>query len=512
MTTKVVNLIKYISLSAFVFLAIISCEKTIDNIGVNLVNNNNFNSSDITTDVVAENKNIDKVPISNLGQFLLGVYNDDEFGKLKASIITQLALPTTGSGYTYGTNSKIDSVLISIPYQATKLNNYPDGKPQFSIDSVIGNPNNEFKLSVYELKTFLNTLDPNDPSKLEIYYSDKVFDKSNTALYSENFKINPNDTVSYIKRYMPDGVTVFDIDTLKTTTKSPSIYIPLDKNQIKQLFVDTAGTSEFESLDNFQHIFRGLYIEANELANPNSHIVSLNLAKANMIIFYSDDENEGETQDINGNGIKGEQGIRVKHEYIFPFGVIKSNYLDRNYTISKQSGTNKLYVQGAAGSMATIAILGAEDLAALRAKNWLITDASLTLYVDQNAYQNASSNIAPERLFLYNYDDNLQLKDMLTEGITSVGGNLILDGNGNPYKYVFKITDYISDVLKENNPTPIYKLGLKVFNPTDIPINFLDTKIRDFSWTPKGVVLYGSDASFLDKKVTLKISYSELNN
>jgi hypothetical protein len=338
MATKVVNIIKYVSFSAFVFLAVISCEKPIDNIGVNLVNNNNFNSSGITTEVVAENKNIDKVKISNTGQFLLGVYNDAEFGKLKASIITQLTLPTIGDGYTYGTNTKIDSVLISIPYQATKIENYSDGRPQFTIDSVIGNPDNEFKLSIYELKTFLNTLDPSDPSKAAINYSDKVFDKESTALYSGNFKINPNDTVSYVKRYMSDGITVFDVDTLKQTTKSPSIHIPLDENQIKQLFVDTAGTSEFETVDNFQHIFRGLYIEADELGNSNSHLVSLNLSKANMSIFYSDDEDEADTQDLNGNGVNGEQGVRVKHEYVFPFGTIKSNYLDRDYTNSKLSG------------------------------------------------------------------------------------------------------------------------------------------------------------------------------
>jgi len=508
MTTKVVNVIKYISLSAFVFLAVVSCEKPIDNIGVNLVNNNNFNSSSIVTDVVATNDNISKVPTTSAQQFLLGVYDDSEFGKLKASIITQLTLPTIGTGYAYGTNTKIDSVLISVPYQATKLENYSDGKPQFSIDSVIGNPDNEFKLSIYELKTFLNTLDPNDPSKPEIYYSDKVFDKESTPLYSGNFKINPNDTVSYVKRYMPDGITVFDIDTLKQTTVSPSINIPLDENQIKQLFVDTAGTSEFETVDDFQHIFRGLYIEADELANPNSHIVSLNLAKANMTIYYSDDENETEIEDLNGNGVNGEQGVRVKHTYVFPFGAVKANYFYRDYTNSKLSGTNKLYVQGAAGSMATIAILGAEDIDALRKNNWLITDASLTLYVDQNA----SSNIAPERLFLYNFDDNLQLKDMLSEGKSSFGGDLVLDDNGNPYKYVFKITDYISDVFKENGSAPIYKLGLKVFNPTDEPANFLDTKIKEFSWNPKGVVLYGGDASFQDKKATLKISYSEINN
>lgn len=509
MTTKVVNAIKYASLSAMVFLVLISCEKPIDSVGVDLINNNNFNSSSITTEVVATNKNIDKVPIeSNSGQFLLGVYNDTEFGKLKASIISQLSLPTTGESYTYGTNAKIDSVLVSIPYQATKIDNYSDGKPQFSIDSVIGNSDNAFKLSVYELKTFLNTLDPNDPSKRQVYYSNKVFDKGSTALYSKDFKINPDDTVSYIKRYMPDGVTVFDIDTLKQTTKSPSISIPLDENQIKQLFVDTAGSSEFETLDNFQHFFRGLYIEAGESTNPNSHLISLNLSSANMTIYYSNDEDEAEGQDLNGNGVEGETGVRVKHQFVFPFGSIKTNYFDRDLTNSKQSGTDRLYVQGAAGSIATIDILGSEDLTALRANNWLISDANLTLYVDQSA----SSNIAPERLFLYNIDDNLQLKDMLSEGSTSVGGNLVLDDEGNPYKYVFKITDYISDVLNENDPVSVYKLGLKVYNSTDDPANFLDTKIKEYNWNPKGVVLYGSDASFQDKRATLKISYSEINN
>jgi hypothetical protein len=508
MTTKVVDVIKYISLSTFIFLAIISCEKPIDNIGVNLVNNNNFNSNSITTEVVTTNENIEKVPTkSSAQQFLLGVYNDSEFGKLKASIITQLIPPETGEAYTYGANTKIDSVLVSIPYQATKIDNYSDGKPQFSIDSVIGNTDNEFKLSIYELKTFLNSLDPNDPSKAQVYYSDKVFDKESTALYSGNFKINPNDTVSYIKRYMPDGVTVFDIDTLKQTTVTPSINIPLDEDQIKQLFVDTAGTSEFESIDNFQHIFRGLYIEADELANSNSHIVSLDLTKASMTIYYSDDENETEIEDLNGNGVNGEQGVRVKHAHVFTFGTIKSNYFDRDYTTSKQSGTDRLYVQGAAGSMVTIDILGSEDIAAIKAKNWLVTDASLYLYVDQNA----SSNIAPYQLFLYNYDDNEQIRDMMSEGLTSLGGTLELDADGNPYRYVFKITDYISEFLKSTDPSPV-KLGLKVYNSTDLPVNYLDTKVKDYSWNPKGVVLYGSDPSFQDKRARLEISYSEINN
>lgn len=217
MTTKVVRNFKSLGLFALLVLTIASCEKEIESIGVNLVDNNVFSKDILSSAVTTENLNIERVPSNGISQYLLGIYNDNEFGKLKASIITQLNIPTTGETYAngYGINTSIDYVLINIPYQSTKEENYSDGKPKFSIDSVFGDAETEFKLSVYELKTFLNTLDPNDPSKTAVYYSDKVFQKGDTELYSGNFKVNPDDTVAYINRYLADGITVFDKDTLK---------------------------------------------------------------------------------------------------------------------------------------------------------------------------------------------------------------------------------------------------------------------------------------------------------
>ena len=126
MTTKVVRNFKSFGLFALLVLTITSCEKEIESIGVNLVDNNVF-SKDIYSSVVStENINIDRVPTNGISQYLLGVYNDNEFGKLKASIITQLNIPTTGEAYAngYGTNTSIDYVLINIPYQTTKKENY----------------------------------------------------------------------------------------------------------------------------------------------------------------------------------------------------------------------------------------------------------------------------------------------------------------------------------------------------------------------------------------------------
>jgi hypothetical protein len=509
MAIKVVNALKYLGLFSIVFFTIISCEKEIESIGVNLVDNNNFSTDKQITDVTAANKNISKVPASGVSQYLLGVYSDNEFGTLKASIVSQLALPTTGAAYNYGTNYGIDSVLLFIPYQATKLaEKYTDGKPKFSIDSVFGDANVEFKLGIYELKTYLNTLDPVDPSKPAIYYSDKEFQKGDTPFYTGNFKVNPNDTVAYIKRYMPNGITVYKKDTIKATDKSPSIKIPLNESLIKQIFVDNAAGAEFQSIDNFQRYFRGFYIEAEAITSNKSHIVSLAMANARMVIYYSKDEDEGANIDLNGNKINGELGVRTKHNFEFAFGAIKSNVLKRDVA-PHQSGEDRLYVQGAAGSMATIDLFKNENIKDLQKNNWLINDASLIFYVDQNA----ASNIVPEQLFIYNYEDNEQITDVMTEGLVAAGGLLEKDANGKPYRYVFKITDYMSKLLSANAPADLEKktLGLKVYNPSDTPSAISDVKVRDYSWTPKGVVLYGQNPSFGDKRVKLEISYTKIN-
>ncbi|PCH53967.1 MAG: hypothetical protein COC22_01260 [Flavobacteriaceae bacterium] len=511
MTTKVVKVLKYLGLFSIVFFTIISCEKQIDSIGVNLVDNNNFNSANLISEVITTNKNVDRVISNGVPQYLLGVYSDTEFGRLKASIVSQLSIPAVGASYNYGTNAAIDSVIVYIPYQSTKnLESYGDGKPSFAIDSVFGDTNIEFKLNVYELKTYLNTLDPEDPSKLAAYYSDKEFLKGETSLFSGNFRVNPDDTVAYIKRYMPNA-TSFDIDTIKQTDLSPTIKIPLNEAMIQQLFVENASNAEFASTDNFQHYFRGLYIEAEELNSDKSHVISLDMTSANMTIYYSNDEDEATGEDLNNNGTTGEQGVRIKHQYVFSLGPIRSNVLQRDYTNSKASGTDRLYIQGAAGSVATIELseIG-QNLADLQDNNWLITDANLIFYVDQNSL--ANSNIAPEQLFLYNYDNNEQLLDMITEGIFTIGGKLERDTDGKPYRYVFKITDYISELLTLNEPLDLVKLGLKVYGSTDLPKSVTDTTIKNFSWNPKGVVLFGNDISAGEKRIKLEISYSEINN
>jgi len=509
MTTKVVTILKYVGLFAFVFFTIISCEKEIEGIGVGIIDNGKFITGSFKSEVNTSNENIDKVPANRINQYFLGVYADNEFGSLKGSVVSQILLPAVGANYDYGTNAAIDSVIVFIPYQSTKQEDATDGKPVFEIDSVMGNSEVQFKLGIYELETFLNTLDPEDPSKDMVYYSDKVFEKSSTPFYSENFKINENDTVAYIKRYMPDGITVYDTDTIKTTTASPSIKLPLNEAMIQQIFIDNASGPEFESIDAFTRYFRGFYIEATELATNKSHLISLNMVTPRMSIYYSNDQDEATDVDLNGNGVTGEQGVRIKKTYDFVFGTNKSNFLERDYTISKESGLDRLYVQGAAGSIATLDLfsnLTEEELDEIRSKERLITDASLTFYIDQDA----SSDIIPEQLFIYNFEENLQIIDVVSNGISGIDGSLKRDDDGNPYKYVFNISGHFSRLLDATDPKDLVTLGIKVYNPTDAPQALTDTTIKDFSWIAQGVVLFDQSESAGEKKVQLDIKYSEI--
>ena len=100
----------------------------------------------------------------------------------------------------------------------------------------------------------------------------------------------------------------------------------------------------------------------------------------------------------------------------------------------------------------------------------------------------------------------------MTEGLNSVGGKLERDDDGNPYKYTFKIIDYISRVLEADDPADLVTLGIKVYNPTDSPTSLIDTAIKEYNWIPQGVVLYNQSESAGDKKVQLEIKYSIINN
>ncbi|MDX5586659.1 MAG: DUF4270 domain-containing protein [Aureibaculum sp.] len=524
MTIRIVNSVKYIGLLALILLSVVACEKDFEDIGVGLVDNNQFSTADAIFEIIAFNQNVESSRVDGIPQRIIGVYNDDNFGLIKASHISQLGLPSSSD---FGDTVSIDAVILDIPYYVTKDTNNVDGTPNFKLDSIMGNQNFEYNLSVYELGTFLNTLDPQDPAKTKKYYSNEEYNEK-TLLYSGSFMPNRNDTVLYVNRRFLDSDpnTIDDTDTIKKADLAPTIKIPLDTTFFRNKFIDQQNSGVFDSFNNFIEYFRGIIIKADD---TDGSLMTLAMTDAAITIYYTNTTLTDETDtDLNGDGDTDDLDVpvRTKQTKAYSLGGIKTSEYIRDYSQATHQVNNKvindrfvspdmidgeevLYIQGAAGSISVLELFKGVNLDSIRDQNWLINEANITLYVDNDVDQET----VPETLYLYKFDDNSQILDVFTEVQSiGIGGELERDEDNKPIKYKFSITDYISEVLKHDGISNISRLGVKVYHSTDLPTTFSDTLMKDFSWIAKGVVLKGNKRDLTDnERLKLEIFYT-INN
>ena len=500
----------YLGVVILFITAIISCEKDFTDIASNVVTNSKFDTKDTIIEVVVTNKAITNVRADGLaiggtlGQYLLGVYNNPNYEKVEASIVSQLAIDASinVADKTYGTDTTvvttIDTVFLKLPYQATLK---ADTTADYDLDSIIGDPTKAFNFNLYRTDTYMNRLDPVDPSKTNEYLSNHAYQIIPGELNAQvdyQFKPDANDTLMVYKRRLSNGL-VYQSDTLRLTNNNPFARIPLDEAKIKALFVDQYGSANFESQEAINEYIKGLYLEAK--GNEGS-LIGFNITSTDATLRPSLEIRY--TNTILKNGSVVVDTIMKSNSFLL------SNFSTSLYKMEEKTypNDNNIVVQGAAGNMAQIEMLTGTQLNDLRSKNWLINEASLTFYVNQNIVDFDTIQ-TPNKLFLFKDGDVAsQIKDHFSEGPTVFDGNLILTDNKPDY-YKFRITDYLSDLLLGNssyNP----KLGLKVFNnPTDGYTSLVDTLVTSYSWNPKTVTLLNHNkVANGERRAKLKISYS----
>lgn len=500
----------YLGVIILFIITVISCEKDFTDIATNVVKNTKFDTKDTIIEVVVTNKPITYVRADGLsiggtlGQYLLGVYNNPNYEKIEASIISQLTLDSkvNETDKTYGADTTvvttIDTVFLKFPYQATLKSGTTS---EYTLDSVIGDKTKPFDLNVYMTDTYMNNLNPNDPSKINVYNSDNSYNVIPGELNAQiNYQFKPNalDTMMVYKRRLSNG-SVYKTDTLKLTNNIPFARIPLDETKIKQLFVDNYGTSNFDSQDALNNYIKGLYIEAkgNEgsLVGFNISTTATNL-KPSVEIRYTKTVLKGGTEVIDTL-------VKSNSFYLSNFSTSLYKMTERIYPNNKN-----IIIQGTAGNMAQVRVLDNNQINLLKNKNWLINDASLTFYVNQDIVKQDTLQ-TPYKLLLYK-DGNIKahLKDLKTEGPIVFNGNLVVNEKKPDY-YTFRITDFISDLLNgKSSDNPL--LGLKVYNnPTDGYANVADTIVTTHNWNPKTVTLLNHDKVINgERRARLKISYS----
>ncbi|MFY0602318.1 MAG: DUF4270 family protein [Flavobacteriaceae bacterium] len=512
-----------IAVGFFVFLlaGVVSCEKDFTDIASSVINNNEFNTKDTVLEVFITERPITNVRADGielggaLGQYLLGVYNNPHYKKIEASIVSQLLIDPTFKVVDdeYGADTTvvtmIDTIYLKLPYQATLKT---DGSNEYDLDSIIGDTNTPFNLNIYQINTFLNLLDPSDPSTSNSFQSDATYQTFPTELNADvNYQFTPKagDTMIVVNRKLNDG-SIYAKDTIKMTNSFPFARVPLKSDVLKQILLDRYETADFASQDAFNDYFRGIILEADgnsgSLASLNFNAPTLEF-NPSIEVYY--------TNTVLASGVPFDT-IR-KNDSFRLSGVRNSIY---KMTTNNPSPSGSFQIQGTAGTHADVTFGAdannnqiADQLERLREKNWLINDATLTFYVDQNIVGIPDTLTTPFRMFLYKNGESLNLKptlikDVLSEGTAVFGGFLELTDEKKPDKYSFRITDYVSDLLSgATNYLP--PLTLKVASPTDYPAITSDSLVRTYNWNAKGVMLLNHFPINGDRKAQLKISYSE---
>jgi hypothetical protein len=227
--------------------------------------------------------------------------------------------------------------------------------------------------------------------------------------------------------------------------------------------------------------------------------------------------------------------IEVRRSYTLRFGGVRVNTFEQE---APQFEGENLFLKGGEGSMAVIELFSGPDadsdgvsdeLEFLRDNDWLINEANLEFFVNRDYTTGTNLNEA-ERLYLYDLNNNSILADYILENAgqpnqtTSAANRLHLqplmrDENGNGIKYKIRVTNHIDELL--NRDSTNVKLGLVVTQNVNLISTYrvlpsADPEVQRVPGgallTPEATVLYGPNAEDEDKRLKLKIYYTEPKN
>lgn len=490
-----------------------SCEDDLTDIGSEIIGSETPNGIlDDSHSVIAYSLKNNPVQTNLMPSYQLGMANHPVFGKSKAEFLTQLMMKANNPKF--GEDPIVDSVFVYIPYysQETSL----DTVRTYKIDSIYGNT--PINISIHESNYYLREFDPETGFKdPQLYYSDQG------PLFQNH--IGPE--IGRVENFVPSAEGyIFRKGDSEREYLAPGLRVKLDSIFFQEKILNKEGSDELRNNTNFRNYFRGLSFKV-DAPQENGNLFIFDASKAYVKIHYSilddDDEREQKVYQLDFGGIS----LNTYENSALPEEV--------QYTLDhpdRINGNEKLYLRGGDGIMTVVELFGEDadgngvpdELEILRAKKWLINEANLTFYVNQDMM----SGPEPDRIMVYNLRTSQLLADYQldpTNGLppaTAMNQHLgILErGSDNKGKfYKIKITNHISHVINRdsiNAPLGIvvaHNAKLQTMNKFSSP---QDPDIKKTPTTsvisPYGTILHGNNSPNQDKKLKLKIYYTETNN
>lgn len=534
------NKLKKTLASALVVLLIVvgfvACDDEFNTVGGEIIENNNFSTELFDeTLMTVTNRRLAPVQTNGLPVYQLGKNLNNVYGDVMASLTLQASLVAGNEDPEFGEMSQaeededsgdieeqetVTKVYLNIPFFSTSTAE-SDGTTSTAVDSVYGNRDIPFLLTVKEFTYFLRNTD--EDGNTQAYYSDEDLSVHTGITLFQGEVLLDEDVVEVM------GIDNETGEEVVTETLSPRIRVELDTQFFQQRILDNEGSISFSNNNVFRasELFRGLHISIGQDSNL---LMMLDIQNADITIEYQYWKLETQGNDDPDD----DEEVLQSSAYAIDLGAVGANSINTFTPLDPfpdvEVSNDNIYLKGGQGSMAVIDLFGpdtdnngvADQLEEIREENWIINDANLVFHVNEDLQGN---EIDPQRIYLYNMNDNIPLEDYRVDETVNAaspslskvvhGGILERDDSGDGVRYKIRITEHINNLIRKDSTN--VRLGL--VSSSDIRIfasgrentgssedEFVPTVSN---MNPFGTVLYGNTAaSPADKRLSIEIFYS----
>ncbi len=389
-------------------LAIVSCKKSPNSVGNNLIGESEY--IDVYhTDTVAIvcHSYLDSVNTTNPSNALLGAMKDPVFGTSEAGFYTQFRF--SGAGQSFGASPVLDSLVM-----------------QLYLTGTYGDTMTWQTVHVYELADTLSTK--------EVYYNHSDV-ATNAIDHANGFQFRPRPH---------SKVNIVGVDTLA----QPVIRIPLSQELGNKLM--TLDTAVYSSPDLFKAQFPGLYVTCSPVGQ-NGAISSINLTNNEytvMQLYYHDATTPDKPMRYNYYITSSDVYFNhIDHDYAQGNPDFTSQVLDGQTA----SGQQRVYLQTMGGVRTYLKFPNLDHWAdTLEGCHIVVNEAKLIVPIVTATLDSVYT--APRNFILlgFNADSTTYLLPDYYEGTNYFGGTF----NSSQKCVTFRVSEYLQRVImekKENN-------------------------------------------------------------
>ena len=538
----------HLNIFIIILIVVFSCEKDFASFDSQVINSDNainFSTNSLEYNLTTKSEMVNPVQTNNLPSFLLGSYNHPQFGRSNSSFVGQMV--PSEYNHDFGDNVVLDSVVLTIPYFSRGIDTSEEGDITYEIDSVYGNE--PIKISVYRNNFFFRTFDPfSNFDTSQSYYSNGSLSVEEIIDVAQL----EGELLFEIDDFTPSAnqINLTQIDTSGNTYVSqrlaPALRFKLNNpndNFWETNFFENEGNQVLTNEPNFKEFFRGLFIKIE--SNSEGSIMLLNFASSNTkltIHYTSDNTNVGDSDTGSIDDIETNQ-----HEYVMNFSGNLINLFDNENPIDvglmdQSIGNENIYLKGGEGIISTLDLFSGsitddsgEEISEFdHFKQFFYDDVSdepiriiNEAYIEFFVNQNFSNDDEPERIYIYNYEQNTALIDyFLDQSVSSLTINakinhlepLVRDSldDDKGIKYKIRITEHLNNLILRDSSNAKLALGVisdvasvqnyKILNDSETEEKRLASGVI---LSPKGTILHGNLSPEVDKRPKIKIYYTE---